>query len=234
MTIPLPPTTPPGYDAGEHTLDMLGFARVLDTTPGQVQDAMRAHLIGYMTLPDNSGEARPHVRFTLAEAKRFQGVKQRGEIPHDRRNVMRVSAYIRAYLEAVEADYEYDSALERGAPLWVSLRGRKALYIQISALSKYVESCGSILTKTTATEALKFMRAVPKRGVVAYGEQGSKARWGTWWRIPNSFIPDIEMYDNVADDILFGVLQDGDRVTTSGQGSTDGEPYLTGMLGEDG
>jgi hypothetical protein len=233
MTTSLPPITPPGYDAGEHTLTVEDVARALDTTPGQIFDAMRAHLIGYLVLPDVSGESRPRVRFALAEAKRYQGMKDRGEAPHNRRNVLRVSAYLRAYLDAVEPDYEYDSALERGAPLWVSLRGQKALYIQVSALSRFVESTGSVLTKTTATEALKFMRCLPRRGVVAYGEQGSKARWATWWRVPNSFIPDAEMYDNLADDAVFGLLQEDDRVTTVSQGSAEGEPYLDGMLGQD-
>lgn len=237
------PITPPGFDPGEHTLTKEDIATALDTTPGQIEDAMRAHLIGYLVLPDVSGESKPRVRFRLAEAQRYQAMKERGEIPTDRENVVRVASYLRDYLGSVEPDYEYDSAVERGAPLWVSLRGGKALYITIAALIAHVERAGlGVLSKTTATESLEFLRCLRKRGVVPYGEQGTPARWGTWWRVPNSLVPDADLEDDLADDTVFGLLRPGERVTRSNElprgesgapTSSVGVTYLNGALGEE-
>lgn len=238
------PITPPGFDAGDYTFTKEDIAQALDTTPGQIEDAMRAHLLAYLVLPDVSGESKPRVRFRLAEAQRYQAMKERGEIPTDRANVVRVASYLRSYLTAIEPDYEYDSAVERGAPLWVSLRGGKALYITVAALIAHVERAGlGALSKTTATEALEFMRCVRKRGVVPYGEQGTPARWGTWWRIPNSLVPDADMEDDLADDAVFGLLKPGERITRSNELprgesgapiSSVGVAYLDGRVGDDG
>lgn len=226
------PITPPGYDHGDYTLTKEDVAKVLDTTPGQLDDVLRAHLIGYVVLPDVSGESKPRVRFRLPEVKRYAEMKARGEVPADRANVVRVASYLRDYLESVEPEYEYDAAMERSAPLWASTRGGKALYITIKALIAHVERSGiGALSTVTATEALEFMRCVRKRGIVPFGEQGTPARWGTWWRIPASLIPDADLIDNLADDVVFGLLKPYDTVTRSNELPRDGGTSPTSSVG---
>lgn len=234
------------YAALGFTLTVEDAALALDSTPGQVHDLIRANLLAYLTVPDPKSQVgrrtiRLHPEEVSTHAKRRIDPVN---ITSPQRNVLRVEELLRRYLLEVEPDYDYDDAMERSAPLWAGSRNGRGLYISVRSMINFNERIeGPPVSVTTIEDALERLRALRKRGIVPAGDKGGKQRWGTWWRVPMSFLPDAEDHD-VTTDILDGVRQPGERLHRSrelprGEGGSvasgvakaylDGEPLGSGQ-----
>lgn len=231
--------TPPkiDYQALGMVLTTEDAAGVLDITPHHVRDLMRSGCLGYHVLPDFSAYPKHRVRFHPDELASYQAVKVSGEVPSDKNNINRVQTVLREYLTDVPAETDYDEALEKGAPLWASTKQGQALHITVDSLVEFNRDTGGApLVHSVVEESLEYLRALRKRGLVPMSDKGGRQRWGTWWRIPKSLLPEGDD-DQTVREILSGVREPDERLRRSTELRRDDEdrPIAgTGVLYLDG
>lgn len=202
------------YTALGFTLTVDDAARALDTTPGQVHDLIRANLLTFLVRVDHTASVRKRtILLHPDELAAYLALRASGTgISSDKRNILRIEELLRRYLLDMEPAYDFDEAVERRAPLWASTKQGKALYIQVRSVIKFNERMGGLAVSVTTVEnALEFLRALRKRGIIAMADSGEAAaqRWGTWWRVPPSLLPEGDD-DEVVSEHLDGVREQGE------------------------
>lgn len=203
------------YEALGMVLTIEDAARVLDVTPHHVRDLMRSGCLGFHVFPDLSDYPKHKVRFHPEELASYQAFKDSGVVPADKNNLNQVQAALREYLADVQAETNYDEAVEKGAPLWASTKQGEALHINVDSLIDFNRDTGGApLVPRVVEESLEYLRALRKRGVVPADDKGGKQRWGTWWRIPKSLLPDGDN-DQTVSEMLSGVREADERLRRS-------------------
>lgn len=206
--------SPIDYTALGFTLTVEDAARALDTTPGQVHDLIRANLLTFLVVVDRPASVRKRtILLHPDELAAYLALRASGTgISSDKRNVLRAEELLRRYLLELEPAYDFDEAVERGAPLWASTKQGKALHIRVRDVVRFNERLGGAsISVTTIENALEFLRALRKRGIVAMADSGDSTaqRWSNWWRIPASLLPE-GADDEVASEHLDGVREPGE------------------------
>lgn len=133
---------------------------------------------------------------------------------------------LREYLAGHPPTGDYERALREDRPLWGATRGGgRALHLRVKSVVAAHERSGSptLLTISAVSGALEQVGGVHVRGVTP--ADGGGQRWAWWWRVPSSLLP-AEGEDGAVVDVLRGVMEPGERLTTRGAA----RPYLAGEL----
>lgn len=214
-------------------LDTAGAAQILGKSEAEVRDLV---LVGELHgLTDGASPLSP-LRFLFHpdEVRRVEvtlrELSNRSTLSVDRRNRLRVSKALRAYLTAVPATDDYDDALEKNAPLWGRTRnGTLVLHVRVEAVASFGSVADGIpVTQSMTRSALEYFGAIRVRGITP-ANTSSEQRWGVWWRLPEDFALGEDDDNSVIRGIVSGAREPDERMTRRGMGPA----YLATPIGPD-
>ena len=221
------------YKALGFVLSSSDAAEVLGNSIGEVHDLVRS---GELTaLVSSPGPLAPlmfhfHPDEVSQTEVRLRKLSNGSTLSTDVRNRVRVQKALRAYLEAVPASGDYDTALAGNAPLWGRTRnGTPVLHVRAEAVASFGTVADGIpVTMSMTRAALDYLGALRVRGITPVNEPGQQ-RWGVWFRLADGFAPGDDDESAVIRGIIFGAREPGERVTRRGMGPA----YLADSLDPD-
>lgn len=220
MTSPHPTTGP----VAGFPLTLAATARVLNVTPDEVVDLVRAgHLGAYLATAHEVTE-RPPLRF---HPDALPAVAAQLADPDSRASGLHVVANgLRAYFEQRTPTGTLADSVERAAPILARTRGKRVLaHVRADHLIAFLEAgleAEPIRRRATLREtvvwALTSLGCVRVRGIRPLHERAQA--WGTWWRVPDSlWSPDSGASDLGDLTVFGGAREPGERLLSDQDGT---------------
>jgi len=219
----------------EPTPDELGFtwtvddaAEALELTRAQALDLVRLGQLPALVCAPFGPGAPLTVRLRPGAVRAYAARRAGDGLTADETVRPVALEVVRAYLAAHPPTGDYETALREHRPLWASTRrSGRLLHLRVDAVLAAHELSGSplLLTSSALESALERAGAVLVRGLTPAGDRGGRQRWGWWWRVPASLLSGDDV-DGAAADVVRGVVEPGERLTSRGSG----RPYLTDAL----
>lgn len=218
----------PNLAALGFTLDVRAAARAADTTPGQILDAVRVGFIKYLVDSNGTDPAAARLLFLPEWVRDFHERMRdqtRGVV---QANVMSAELLVREYLAAMPVLDDYDQAFATGSPLYGRSRHGLKPHVRPASLITWARDRGKVPpTRSIVEQMLERIGGARVRGIIPAASEDGRQRWATWWRIPDSMLPDYAEREAIvaADAVRGTVIETGERVT-----SMEGKPVLVAAL----